>query len=377
VSDLPAAQSAPVIAAEMLPELQAGTPSSTSSAPSAPDATRALEKLAPTRRVIQVSALKLPISRELPAQYRHRAVSADTLAPSLPPLPRLAQGWQRGQRRAQTPGLPPARPRQPVTNSDRLPNQIEVAVSTFVVLLTTTDLQTVAVADPTIADVAVINSRAVLVNGKAPGITSLVVVDGTKIRQYQVRVVSAPGRGAADIAAQIGLPGVTVRSAGDALVLEGEVNTADESRRAAEVAGAYATRVINQLFVRETNSTENSLASQIQNTIGLPNVRVRSVNDTVFLDGTVESAQELARATAIAQALSKNVVNLITLPRITIDQARESITGSAAQSSPDSLNPTPLSVRQVGDQFCLQERLGRRPPSIRLSRLRGAPDCRW
>lgn len=375
VAALPAAQSAPAIAADMLPELQitatapasaqpvsaaqpvaaaqpvsaAQAAASDASASPPPDASAALAGLAPTRRIIQVSALKLPAAGELPAKYRARAVSADTLAPSLPPLPRLAQG----ERQAQNPALPPVQPAQPVTNSDRLPNQIEVSVSTFVVLLTTTDLQTVAIADPSIADVAVVNSRAVLVNGKSPGVTSLVVVDRNKIRQYQVRVTSAPGRTPADIAAQIGQPGVTVRQAGDALVLEGEVATADESRRAAEVAGAYSPRIINQLTVRDTGAPALSQEAQIQALIGLPNVRVRTINDVVFLDGSVETQAEFGRAEAIARGLSKNVVNLLTLPRITVEQARDAITGQTTAIEATPFGAPPLSVRQVGDQILL------------------------
>lgn len=350
VAALPAAQSAPPISADTLPELQ-NLSSAQTSAPSgeAPDASEALASLPATRRIIQASALKLPTAGELPAKYRERAVSADTLAPSPAPLPRLAQG----ERRAQNPKLPPIQPAQPVTNSDRLPNQIEVSVSTFVVLLTTTDLQTVAIADPTIADVAVVNSRAVLVNGKAPGVTSLVVVDRNKIRQYQVRVTSAPGRGPADITTQIGLPGVSVRQAGDALVIEGEVSTADESRRAGEVAGAYSAKIINQLVVRETGAPALSQGAQIQEMISLPNVRVRTINDVVFLDGTVETQAEFGRAEAVARGLSKNVVNLITLPRITVEQARDAITGQAGEISAVPFGPPPLSVRQVGDQIIL------------------------
>ena len=67
-----------------------------------------------------------------------------------------------------------------------------------------------AVADPTIADVAVVNARAVLVNGKAPGVTSLVVVDRLKIRQYQVRVVAAVGTRANDVATVIGIPAMPI-----------------------------------------------------------------------------------------------------------------------------------------------------------------------
>jgi hypothetical protein len=85
-----------------------------------------------------------------------RPINVDQVTPSLPPTSR------NGQRLSQNPAARPLRqPTRPVTNSDRLPNQIEVSVGTFVVLLTTSDLDTVAVAEPGIADVAVVNSRSV------------------------------------------------------------------------------------------------------------------------------------------------------------------------------------------------------------------------
>ncbi|HEX8833114.1 MAG TPA: pilus assembly protein N-terminal domain-containing protein, partial [Abditibacteriaceae bacterium] len=232
VASLPAATEAPPTLA--LPD---GLPTATLPA-------NELASVSAMRKVIAVSALKLPpASQPLPKWMRSKAMPIDsTLAPSLPPAS------LNGKRVAQNTATGPLRqPQRPVTNSDRLPNQLEVAAGTFVVLVTTSDLNTVAVAEPNIADVAVVNSRAVLVNGKTPGVTSLVIVDNNRIRQYQVRVTPAQGTRPTDVAAAIGLPGVSVRPLRDALVLEGEVETAEEARRAVEIAGIFSTRVINQL----------------------------------------------------------------------------------------------------------------------------------
>jgi pilus assembly protein CpaC len=317
-----------------------------SSLPSAPDAGESLATGLPgMRKIINVSALKLPpASQPLDPKLRARAISADApfLAPSLP-------------RMAQNPAAPPlTQPARPVTNSDRLPNQIEVAVSTFVVLLTTTDLQTVAVADPNIADVAVVNSRSVLVNGKTPGVTSLVVVDRLKIRQYQVRVTPAPGARTSDITQQIGIPGVTVRQVRDSLILEGEVGTTEESRRAEQIAGAFTTRVINQLSVRDAVGADAGLASQIQSTINLPDVRVRIVGETAFIDGQVENVSQYQRADTVARALVKNVVNLLQLPTLTVEQIREAIVGANPTASDSAVALDPIIIRQAGDQLILE-----------------------
>lgn len=342
-----------------LPPASAPPTSLPEALPSTPDTGGHLPTGLPAmRKIITVSALKVPppaATQPLAAWMRSATVHADSnfIAPS------LSTGGRHPRRMAQAAGPTLTQPDRPVTNSDRLPNQIEVAVSTFVVLLTTTDLQTVAVADPAIADVAVVNARAVLVNGKAPGVTSLVVVDRLKIRQYQVRVTEAPGTRTTDIAGQIAIPGVNVRRVADTLFLEGEVASAEEARRAEQIAGAFGAKVVNQLTVRDQVGASAGLASQIQTQIALPNVRVNIINETAFLDGTVESLIDFQRAEQIARALVKNVVNTIRLPNLTVDQVRESIgaLGGATSAIPSTGAigaAAPPLLRQVGDQIILE-----------------------
>ena len=298
----------------------------------------------PLRKIITVSALKQlpPASAPLPANLRANAISADRF------------NSRSTARLAQNPGAAPVRqPTKPVTNSDRLSNQIEVSVGTFVVLLTTSDLDTVAVAEPNTADVAVVNSRAVLVNGKAPGVTSLVVVDKYRIRQYQVRVVAAPGTLPRDISAQIGVPGIGVRQVRDAIILDGEAANAAEAKRAVEIAGVYSAKVIDQMTVRDTSAAPNPMAAEIQNAIDLPNVRVRVVGDTTILDGTVETAAQRARAVTLASTMSKNIVNLIELPRLSLEQIQESLRTMGGETS-DGATPSTINARMVGDQIILE-----------------------
>lgn len=332
-------------------------------------------------KIIKVNALKLPpLSQPLAAPLRAASVSADTsyissVAPSLP--------FGAGTRYAQNPNLPPAvTPAQPLTSSERLPNQIEVAVSTFVVLLTTNDLQTVAIADPTIADVSVVNARSVLVNGKTPGITSLVVVDHLKIRQYQVRVVppqAAPGNRTTDVAAAIGIQGINVRQVRDALVLEGEVATSDEVKRAVEIATIFSPKIVNQLTIRPNDANTPAVlnagqAADIQSAINIPGVTVREVGDIVILQGTAPSQEQSQSAEKLAAAIAKpkTVVNNLQLPTITAEQAAQAIGATAGGTGGDQTQPNPvvnnpnvgtmlaprqnrrISVRQVGDTIVLE-----------------------
>ena len=329
------------------------------------------------RKVIAVASLSpAPPTQPLPEYFRNKAVSADGpfLSPASLPLPA-------GQSRlTQNPNLSPLRePARPVTSSDRLPNVITVATSTFVVLLTTTDLQTVAVADPAIADVSVVNSRAVLVNGKTAGVTSLVIIDRLKIRQYQVRVTAPYGKSLSDVTNAIGLPGVTARMAGESVIIEGEVSSAEEKKRAEDIAGAFSGKIINLLTVPAAPVVPGlDLATQIQNAINLPNVKVLLLGETLLIEGTVDNAQQLQRAEAIAKTSDKKVANLLQLPSLTLDQVRDSIgavTGAAGAT--DVLDTAArITVRQAGDQIILDGRAANAAQSEQAALVAGRSGLR-
>ncbi len=69
---------------------------------------------------------------------------------------------------------------------------VEVPVGQSIVLEMAYDVSTVSIADPKVADAAVGSERTVVVNGKAPGVTSLVVwEEGGKHTLYQVTTVQA------------------------------------------------------------------------------------------------------------------------------------------------------------------------------------------
>ncbi len=319
------------------------------------------------KKVITVSSLKQlpPASQPLPMRYKgsRRASIIPIGVDSLPSNSRAVDSVSvNNSATAATAATSSTRmtPARPMLSPSRMANQLEVATGTFVVLQTATDLDTVAIADPAIADVAVVNSRAVLVNGKTPGITSLVIVDRDKIRQYQVRVVSAPGTLPRDIVAQIGLPGVSVRQVRDALFLDGEVENAEESRRAAETASVYSKKVINNLTVRGVPTGDTAIAARLQGLIGLPNVTVSLFGDSVLLQGTADNAAQRALAEQVASVSGRKVLNLIQSPLLSVEDVQASFssvpsgatTGSSDRVS-ESFDPTSITVNRVGDQIVL------------------------
>jgi Flp pilus assembly secretin CpaC len=334
----------------------------------------ALPGLNDSSQIVQVQALKLPpVSKPLPAWMRSSVIPLDGRQISVPlpaTPPRSTPAANKG-RVAQNADAPPLRePQKPITSSDRLPNQVEVAASTYIVLVTKVDLATVAVADPDIADVAVVNARAILVNGKKAGTTTLVVVDrlGT-IRQYQVRVVPAPGTRPNDIQDEIGIEGVTVRRVQGSIILEGEVATAEEMKRALDIAGIFSDKVINQLRVRDIADPGQLTALQIQEALARPDITIRVVGKTTILDGIVANEAERRRAEQIAHAYGNgDVLNLLTLPTISVENLRD-LLGAVENVPPRDMTalglgtigtaqaPPPTVVRQVGDQVILEGQL--------------------
>jgi pilus assembly protein CpaC len=119
------------------------------------------------------------------------------------------------------------------------------------------DIEKVAIAEPKIADAVVVSARDVMVNGKGPGQTTLVVWEaGNTPTRYNIRVAKDTtdadvlhSRIAASLRAA--LPESTVEFNGDneSMVLTGRVATAELSKRAEAVAGVYSKKVVNMLLV--------------------------------------------------------------------------------------------------------------------------------
>lgn len=365
-ADAPKATLPPASLKAILPKPPSATPNDTTLA------IASLPGLNSGSQVVQVQALKLPpASQPLPQWMQNIAVPMEGQQIAVPlPAPKADTATKattnQAPRLAQNPNAPPLRqPQHPVTSSDRLANQIEVASSTYIVLVTKVDLATVAIADPAIADVSVVNARAVLVNGKSAGTTTLVVVDRLgKIRQYQVKVVPAPGTRPMDIEDEIGIEGVTVRRVQNSIILEGEVASAEEMKRALDIAGIFSEKVINQLRVRDTVDLGELTALQIQEALGRPGITVRVVGKTAILDGTVANDSERQRAEQIARSYTNGeVLNLLRLPVMSVELLRDLL--NASESAPPApteyigmagtvQQPRNIVVRRVGDQVILE-----------------------
>ena len=113
-------------------------------------------------------------------------------------------------------------------------------------------MTTAAVGSPLVADIVPLTARRLLVNARGVGQTTLFVYDKHGKHTLRLVVMALPtdlGPLAARVRADIGLTDVRVRAVGNTLLLEGSVLNALESQRAQTIAGVYTANVRNLLQV--------------------------------------------------------------------------------------------------------------------------------
>ncbi|MEL7092623.1 MAG: type II and III secretion system protein family protein [Pseudomonadota bacterium] len=133
---------------------------------------------------------------------------------------------------------------------DATSRSLDVPMNRAVVVESDTPFAELSIANPAIADISSLSDRTIYVLGKAPGLTTLTLLDGNGrlITNVNVRV-------AADISEfkerlrQI-LPGekISVRTANDGIVLSGLVSSASKLQRALDLAERYAEGRVSNLM---------------------------------------------------------------------------------------------------------------------------------
>ena len=116
-------------------------------------------------------------------------------------------------------------------------------------------LSRVSVGNPEVLDAVVLSPREVLVNGKAPGVTSLILSGGGTNRLYDVVVSSDAALLQSRISAMFPGEPIEVSTDRDLVVLSGRVNDPYVIGRALQLARTYAadsTKVVNAFQVDDS-----------------------------------------------------------------------------------------------------------------------------
>jgi len=125
---------------------------------------------------------------------------------------------------------------------------LRVMVGKSLLINTTERLKRVSVADPAVADALVVTPTQVLVNGLAPGETSLLIWDELeRSRSFDLRVDVDITAAAEEIRKLFPNEQIQVSPSRSAIVLSGHVTTEDVAKHAGALATAYSKNVVNVL----------------------------------------------------------------------------------------------------------------------------------
>ncbi len=159
---------------------------------------------------------------------------------------------------------------------------LNVPMNRAVVVESDTPFAELSIANPAIADISSLSDRSIYVLGKAPGATTLTLLDasGRLITNVEVRV--APDISEFKERLRQILPGekIEVRTANDGIVLSGTVSSPQKLQRALDLAQRYAPERVSNLmtvggvqqvmlkvrFAEVQRSVSKSLASQLSYT---------------------------------------------------------------------------------------------------------------
>lgn len=125
---------------------------------------------------------------------------------------------------------------------------LRVMVGKSILINTTEPIKRVSVTDPTIADPQVISPRQILVHGRAAGEVSLLIWDQfERSRSFDLRVDVDVSAAAEEEKRIFPDEQITVTASRSAIVLSGHVSTEDIAKRAGMIAEAYSKNVVNVL----------------------------------------------------------------------------------------------------------------------------------
>ncbi|MFA6033055.1 MAG: pilus assembly protein N-terminal domain-containing protein [Myxococcota bacterium] len=168
--------------------------------------------------------------------------------------------------------------------------------------------------DPSVAAVQTAGNQ-IIIRAVGPGQTNVVVFRGNQQISYMVNVMPAGAKASlADVKRLLGdREGIIVNTAGDQVFIEGKAFTAEDYERVVQLTKLYGN--VQNLVKLNPNAKKlaaNALVETIKRN-GMKDVTANVVATTVFLEGSVESQNELHKLELIIKALGEQVENLVTI----------------------------------------------------------------
>ncbi|MFN7132507.1 MAG: type II and III secretion system protein family protein, partial [Myxococcales bacterium] len=172
----------------------------------------------------------------------------------------------------------------------------------------------IAIGDPSIADVKALGGSQLLIVGQGEGSTTLLIWKSNGARlSYLIRVRKEdPNKVIEEIKKLLGdREGITIRMVGDRIYLDGYAYTTEDHDRVEQIVNLYPnTKSFVKVAPNAKKLVANNLNAALQRA-GLKNVQANVVGTTIFLEGSVESQQDLQKAELITKAIGEKVENLL------------------------------------------------------------------
>ena len=178
--------------------------------------------------------------------------AAQQVQPPTPNPATVVPGQQTAQPPAAAPQTQTAPPAGPAATSAQTPEggpaPLRVMVGKSLLINTTERLKRVSVTDPNVADAIVVTPTQILVHGRSPGEISLLIWDeAERSRSFDLRVDVDVTACAEEIHRIFPEERIEVSPSRAAIVLSGHVSTEDVAKRAGMIAQAYSKNVVNVL----------------------------------------------------------------------------------------------------------------------------------
>jgi pilus assembly protein CpaC len=181
--------------------------------------------------------------------------------------------------------------------------------------ISVSNVQRVAIGDPEIADVKQVGGGSELIlTGVGEGRTSLLVWRANDSRISYLIVVRKqdPKEVVSEVRALLGdREGIQIRVVGDRVYLDGETITTDDYERVQQVTTLYPSV---KSFVRPSANAKRLAAEALNRAFqkaGLRGVQATVLGGTIFLEGWVESKEDIAKADLVVKAVGERAENLL------------------------------------------------------------------
>ncbi len=175
----------------------------------------------------------------------------------------------------------------------------------------------VAIGEPDVADVKQVGGgNELLITGVGEGRTSLLVWRNNDTRLSYVIVVRKqdPKEVVSEVRALLGdREGIQIRVVGDRVYLDGETITTDDYERVQQITQLYPSV---KSFVRPSGNAKKLAAEALNKAYqknGLKGVQASVIGATLFLEGWVDSAEDLKKLDLVTRAVGEHAENMVSV----------------------------------------------------------------